>query len=87
MWYKNHLKSCTNSDRFCSIQIINISLPDKFVSSLLDLSKREGKRFVIPQKSQKNISSETIIKYIPDINEQYKLYASIVSNYIFKNSF
>ena len=85
IWYKNHLRTCKESDNFCGIQIVNISIPDKLVNPLLDLSKKEGKRVEIPQKRQKNIPSETIIKNIPEIEEQYKLYASVISNYIGEN--
>jgi hypothetical protein len=82
MWYKNYLKSCKDSDGFCGIQIINASLPDKFIQPLLNISKREGKHIRIPKKSQKNISSDIILKYIPELDEQYKQYASIISNYV-----
>jgi hypothetical protein len=85
MWYKNHLKSCKDSDKFCGIQIVNASLPDKYVQPLLDISKREGRHISIPKKSQKNISSDIILKYMPEFEEQYELYASLVSKYVGEN--
>ena len=85
MYYKNHLDLCKKSDGFCGIQIINVSFPDKYVKPLLELSKNQGIRVEIPKKHQKNIPSKTILENIPDIEEQYRLYASIVSQYIGEN--
>jgi len=85
IYYKNHLELCKESDGFCGIQIINISLPDKYMKPLLELSKNEGIRVEIPKKHQKNIPSKTILENIPEIEEQYRLYASIISQYIGEN--
>ena len=82
LFYKNHLKECSKKDSFCGLQIINAHLPDKYTSQLLKLSKEKGIRVEITKKSQKNISSAIILENIPDIEEQYRLYSSVISNYI-----
>ena len=82
LYYKNHLKLCSNSDKLCGLQIINLHFPDKYINILFKLSKEKGLRVEIPKKHQKNISSSTIIEHLPEIEQQYQSYTTLLSKYI-----
>ena len=82
LFYQNHLKTCIQNDSFCGIQVINLSLPEKFRKSLLEISETEGVRIEIPKKHQKNISYNTLKENIPEIEDWYNSLPSIVSPYI-----
>ena len=82
LFYQNHLKTCIQNDSFCGIQVINLSLPEKFRKSLLEISQTEGVRIEIPKKHQKNISYNTLKENIPEIEDWYNSLPSIVSPYI-----
>lgn len=80
--YKNYLKECSIKDYFCGIKIINMDLPEKYVSKLLDIAKNNGKRVEIPKKRQKNIASSVLLEELPEIEEYYAFAAPIVSKQI-----
>jgi hypothetical protein len=82
LYYTNHLKECTTTDKFCGLQVINLSFPEKYVSKLLEISELHGKRVEIPKKHQKNISNKILSNEMPEINEYYKECSIIVSKYI-----
>jgi hypothetical protein len=80
--YENHLKDCPKSDKFCGLQIINLSLPEKYVSKMLEISEIHGKRIEIPRKHQKNISSKILNSEMPEINDYYSECSLVISKYI-----
>lgn len=82
LFYQNHLKTCIQNDSFCGIQVINLSLPEKFREKLLEISETEGVRIEIPKKHQKNISYNTLKENIPEIEDWYMMLPNIVSPYI-----
>ena len=82
LFYQNHLKTCIQNDSFCGIQLINLSLPEKFRKKLLEISETEGVRIEIPKKHQKNISYNTLKENIPEIEDWYNSLPTIVSPYI-----
>ena len=82
LYYTNHLKECPTTDKFCGLQVINLSFPEKHVSKLLEISELHGKRVEIPKKHQKNISNKILSNEMPEINDYYKECSIIVSKYI-----
>jgi len=80
--YTNHIKECSTTDKFCGLQVINLSFPEKHISKLLEISELHGKRVEIPKKHQKNISNKILSNEMPEINEYYKECSIIVSKYI-----
>ena len=82
LFYQNHLKTCIQNDSFCGIQVINLSLPEKFREKLLEISKTKGVRIEIPKKHQKNISYNTLKENLPDIDSWYTSLPNVISPYI-----
>jgi hypothetical protein len=82
LFYQNHLKTCIQNDSFCGIQLINLSLPEKFREKLLEISETKGVRIEIPKKHQKNISYNTLKENIPEIEDWYNSLPNIISPYI-----
>jgi hypothetical protein len=80
--YKNHLTNCSTTDKFCGLQVINLSFPEKHVSKMLEVSELHGKRIEIPKKHQKNISSKLLTSQIPEINDYYEECSLVLSKYI-----
>lgn len=82
LYYKNHLKECIKTDTFCGLQIINLNIPDKYVSKLIEISENNGKRVEMPKKAQKNISPKILIQELPELGTYYEECSKIVSDYI-----
>jgi hypothetical protein len=70
------------NDSFCGIELINLSLPEKFRKKLLEISETKGMRIEIPKKHQKNISYNTLKENIPEIEDWYNSLPNIISPYI-----
>lgn len=82
LFYQNHLKTCIQNDSFCGIQVINLSLPEKFRENLLKVSETKGVRIEIPKKHQKNVSYDTLKENVPEIENWYTSLPSLISPYI-----
>ena len=82
LFYQNHLKTCVQNDSFCGIQVINLSLPEKFRENLLKVSETKGVRIEIPKKHQKNVSYDTLKENVPEIENWYTSLPSLISPYI-----
>ena len=82
--YHNHLKKCNNisPDDFCYIKKLNLSIPDKYIEPLLDISYKYGKRINMPQKRQTAISIKYIKVAFPTIIAWYKSLCPIISKVV-----
>jgi hypothetical protein len=82
--YKNYLKSdlLHSESKFHYIKVINLSVPDKLLAPLMDISENQGIRIEIPKKRQKCISIKRLQESLPEIVEFYKSLPSVISDVI-----
>ena len=82
-YYYNHMKNCPkNSNDFCYIKKIPLSIPKEYIAPLLLISQEEGKRIEIVKKRQKAISIKRLEQRLPEILEWYKTLPAYVSKLI-----
>lgn len=81
--YHNHMKNCPkDSDNFCYIKKIPLSIPKEYIAPLLLISQEEGKRIEIIKKRQKSISIKRLEARLPEIVEWYKTLPSVISEVV-----
>lgn len=81
--YYNHMKNCPkDSDNFCYIKKIPLSIPKEYIAPLLLISQEEGKRVEIIKKRQKAISIKKLEARLPEIVEWYKTLPSVISEVV-----
>ena len=82
--YTNYLKDdwTIYDDKFHYIKVFNLSIPEKLIDPLMDISENQGVRIEIPKKRQKCISMKRLQESLPEIVEWYKSLPSIISKVI-----
>ena len=81
--YRNHMKNCPkDSDDFCYIKKIPLSIPKELIAPLLLISQEEGKRIEISKKRQKAVSIKKLEERCPEILEWYKRLPPMISEVI-----
>ena len=84
--YKNYLKDDTSlyteDGKFNHIKVIKLSIPDKLIDPLMEISENQGVRIEIPKKRQKCISIKRLQESLPEILEFYKSLPNIISKVI-----
>ena len=82
-YYHNHMKNCPkDSDNFCYIKKIPLSVPKELIAPLLLISQEEGKRVEISKKRQKAVSIKKLEERCPEILEWYKKLPPMISEVI-----
>jgi hypothetical protein len=77
------MKNCPkDSDNFCYIKKIPLSIPKEYIAPLLLISQEEGKRIEIIKKRQKSISIKRLEARLPEIVEWYKTLPSVISEVV-----
>jgi len=84
IFYVNHLKDnwTAYDDKFHYIKVIDLSVPNKFIDPLMNISENQGVRIEIPKKRQKCISIKRLQESLPEIIDFYKSLPPIISKII-----
>ena len=84
--YKNYLKDdlsiYSDDNKFNHIKVFKLSIPNKLINPLMELSETHGVRIEIPKKRQKCISIKHLQELLPGIVEFYKSLPPIISKII-----
>ena len=79
---KDDLSLYSENSKFNHIKVIKLSIPDKLIDPLMEISENQGVRIEIPKKRQKCISIKRLQESLPEIVEFYKSLPNIISKVI-----